>query len=180
MYFSYGYSLFFVSFFWEDYCHRISSRHFKLLGCKPYITKDIWEGNKIKKYIFFSMLLIWKMHNISAWYIVQSIFYLVCWYATLTFHLSKGPRAWLCKTVYICKCSKQGNEAKCLQFLVFFSHEDRTIDHVKKTEAFCQKVEWEMKWSQSIFSVCLNATERHYPFHVFLSLYAPHTHCNAL
>lgn len=151
MYFSYGYSSFFVSLFLENYCHRISPRHFKLLGCKPYITKDIWEGNKIINTYFFSMLLIWKMHNISAWYIVQSIFYLVCWYATLTFHLSKGPRAWLCKTVYICKCSKQGNEAKCLQFLVFFSHEDRTIDHVKKTEAFCQKVEWEMKWSQSIF-----------------------------
>lgn len=73
---------------------------------------------------------------------------LIC---NIDFALSKGPRAWLCKTVYICKCSKQGNEAKFLQFRVFFSHVDRTGRSRNKTEAFCQKVEWEMKCSQNIF-----------------------------
>lgn len=169
MYFSYGYSLFFVSFFWEDYCHRISSRHFKLLGCKPYITKDIWEGRKMQKAIFFSKLLIWKIHNISAWYIEQSIFYLVCWYATLTLHWVKGHELGSAKLFTFAnvanKVMKQ-NSCNSEYFSLMWTGQD---DHVTKQRPFVRRLNG--RWNAvKIFFLFVWMAQRHYPFHVFLCM----------
>lgn len=125
----------------------------------------------MQKAIFFSKLLIWKIHNISAWYIEQSIFYLVCWYATLTLHWVKGHELGSAKLFTFAnvanKVMKQ-NSCNSEYFSLMWTGQD---DHVTKQRPFVRRLNGRWNAVKIFFSVCLNGTEAlSIPC---LSLYAP-------